>query len=32
MNDTMVTVVGNVATNVEYRETASGGWRVFDSP
>ncbi|WP_405808246.1 single-stranded DNA-binding protein [Streptomyces sp. NBC_00210] len=25
MNDTMVTVVGNVATNVEYRETATGG-------
>ncbi|MER7662394.1 MULTISPECIES: single-stranded DNA-binding protein [unclassified Streptomyces] len=25
MNDTMVTVVGNVATNVDYRETASGG-------
>ncbi|MEU9010952.1 single-stranded DNA-binding protein [Streptomyces sp. NPDC048479] len=25
MNDTMVTVVGNVATNVEYRESASGG-------
>jgi single-strand DNA-binding protein len=25
MNDTMVTVVGNVATNVEYRESATGG-------
>lgn len=25
VNDTMVTVVGNVATNVEYRESASGG-------
>ncbi|MEJ8635077.1 MULTISPECIES: single-stranded DNA-binding protein [Streptomyces] len=25
MNDTTVTVVGNVATNVDYRETASGG-------
>ncbi|MDH2393961.1 single-stranded DNA-binding protein [Streptomyces sp. HNM0663] len=29
MNDTMVTVVGNVATNVEYRETASGGMARF---
>ncbi|MFF8383359.1 single-stranded DNA-binding protein [Streptomyces kanasensis] len=25
MHDTLVTVVGNVATNVEYRETAGGG-------
>lgn len=25
MNDTMVTLVGNVATNVEYRESATGG-------
>ncbi|CAL9416727.1 single-stranded DNA-binding protein [Streptomyces sp. enrichment culture] len=25
MNDTLVTVVGNVATNVEYRETPTGG-------
>lgn len=25
MNDTMVTLVGNVATSVEYRETATGG-------
>lgn len=25
MNDTMVTVVGNVATNLEYRESATGG-------
>ncbi len=25
MSDTMVTVVGNAATNVEYRETATGG-------
>ncbi|MFI8289859.1 single-stranded DNA-binding protein [Streptomyces sp. ms191] len=25
MNDTMVTLVGNVATAVEYRDTASGG-------
>ncbi|MFI1399977.1 single-stranded DNA-binding protein [Streptomyces sp. NPDC020681] len=25
MNDTMVTVVGNVATNVEYRDSATGG-------
>ncbi|MFJ3905736.1 single-stranded DNA-binding protein [Streptomyces sp. NPDC090025] len=25
MNETTVTLVGNVATNVEYRETASGG-------
>ncbi|MEV4680243.1 single-stranded DNA-binding protein [Streptomyces kurssanovii] len=29
MNDTMVTVVGNVATNVEYRETATGGMARF---
>lgn len=29
MNDTMVTVVGNVATNVEYRETAGGGMARF---
>ncbi|MFV2118070.1 single-stranded DNA-binding protein [Streptomyces sp. Act-28] len=25
MNDTLVTVVGNVATNVEYRQTPAGG-------
>ncbi|MFD3942304.1 single-stranded DNA-binding protein [Streptomyces sp. NPDC058579] len=25
MNDTMVTLVGNVATSVEYRDTATGG-------
>ncbi|WP_149179238.1 single-stranded DNA-binding protein [Streptomyces sp. TRM49041] len=25
MNDTLVTIVGNVATNVEYRDTATGG-------
>ncbi|MET9955646.1 single-stranded DNA-binding protein [Streptomyces sp. NPDC006339] len=25
MNETMVTLVGNVATNVEYRETVTGG-------
>ncbi|MFC4609591.1 single-stranded DNA-binding protein [Streptomyces maoxianensis] len=29
MNDTMVTVVGNVATNVEYRESAAGGMARF---
>ncbi|ATW52579.1 single-stranded DNA-binding protein [Streptomyces xantholiticus] len=29
MNDTTVTVVGNVATNVEYRETATGGMARF---
>ncbi|MFI2367046.1 single-stranded DNA-binding protein [Streptomyces sp. NPDC018833] len=29
MNDTVVTVVGNVATNVEYRETATGGMARF---
>ncbi|MEU1281172.1 single-stranded DNA-binding protein [Streptomyces sp. NPDC005805] len=29
MNDTLVTVVGNVATNVEYRETAGGGMARF---
>ncbi|MFG3494190.1 single-stranded DNA-binding protein [Streptomyces sp. NPDC047928] len=29
MNDTMVTVVGNVATNVEFRETATGGVAKF---
>jgi single-strand DNA-binding protein len=29
MNDTMVTVVGNVATNVEYRESATGGMARF---
>ncbi|WP_175409809.1 single-stranded DNA-binding protein [Streptomyces sp. TRM64462] len=29
MNDTMVTVVGNVATSVEYRETATGGVAKF---
>ncbi|MER7044640.1 single-stranded DNA-binding protein [Streptomyces jumonjinensis] len=29
MNDTMVTVVGNVATQVEYRETATGGMARF---
>lgn len=29
MSDTMVTVLGNVATSVEYRETASGGMARF---
>ncbi|MEV3993017.1 single-stranded DNA-binding protein [Streptomyces sp. NPDC049837] len=29
MNDTMVTVVGNVATSVDYRETATGGMAKF---
>ncbi|WP_406000810.1 single-stranded DNA-binding protein [Streptomyces sp. NBC_00829] len=29
MNDTMVTVVGNVATNVEYRESVAGGMARF---
>lgn len=29
MHDTMVTVVGNVATQVEYRETATGGMARF---
>ncbi|MEW2551931.1 single-stranded DNA-binding protein [Streptomyces zhihengii] len=29
MNDTLVTVVGNVATNVEYRDTAAGGMARF---
>ncbi|MQS34827.1 single-stranded DNA-binding protein [Streptomyces katsurahamanus] len=29
MNDTMVTVVGNVATQVEYRETVTGGMARF---
>ncbi|MGW3628304.1 single-stranded DNA-binding protein [Streptomyces sp. NPDC000880] len=29
MNDTMVTVVGNVATNVEYRESTAGGMARF---
>jgi single-strand DNA-binding protein len=29
VNDTMVTVVGNVATNVEYRESAAGGMARF---
>ncbi|MFF8955935.1 single-stranded DNA-binding protein [Streptomyces sp. NPDC014894] len=29
MNDTMVTVVGNVATQVDYRETATGGMARF---
>ncbi|WP_344355916.1 single-stranded DNA-binding protein [Streptomyces gobitricini] len=29
MNDTMVTVVGNVATSVDYRETAAGGVAKF---
>ncbi|MGW6457016.1 single-stranded DNA-binding protein [Streptomyces sp. NPDC055078] len=29
MHDTMVTVVGNAATNVEFRETASGGMARF---
>ncbi|URM91354.1 single-stranded DNA-binding protein [Streptomyces sp. MRC013] len=29
MNDTLVTVVGNVATNVEYRETPAGGMARF---
>ncbi|ORT61973.1 single-stranded DNA-binding protein [Streptomyces sp. CB03238] len=29
MNDTMVTVVGNVATSVDYRDTAAGGVAKF---
>ncbi|MEU6059606.1 single-stranded DNA-binding protein [Streptomyces sp. NPDC047097] len=29
MNDTMVTVVGNVATAVEFRDTATGGFAKF---
>ncbi|MFD7611932.1 single-stranded DNA-binding protein [Streptomyces sp. NPDC059828] len=29
MNETMVTLVGNVATAVEYRESASGGYARF---
>ncbi|GGU41973.1 single-stranded DNA-binding protein [Streptomyces lavendofoliae] len=29
MNDTMVTVVGNVATSVDYRDTAAGGLARF---
>ncbi|MET7618168.1 single-stranded DNA-binding protein [Streptomyces sp. NPDC005408] len=29
MNDTMVTLVGNVATNVEYRESVAGGMARF---
>lgn len=29
MNDTLVTVVGNVATNVEFRDTAAGGMARF---
>ncbi|MER7106211.1 single-stranded DNA-binding protein [Streptomyces sp. NPDC000229] len=29
MNDTMVTVVGNVATSVDYRDTAMGGVAKF---
>ncbi|MGW1978427.1 single-stranded DNA-binding protein [Streptomyces sp. NPDC001889] len=29
MHDTMVTLVGNVATQVEYRETATGGMARF---
>jgi single-strand DNA-binding protein len=29
VNDTMVTVVGNVATNVDYRESAAGGMARF---
>ncbi|MEU3045284.1 MULTISPECIES: single-stranded DNA-binding protein [unclassified Streptomyces] len=29
MNDTMVTLVGNAATNVEYRDTAAGGMARF---
>ncbi|TDF44197.1 single-stranded DNA-binding protein [Streptomyces sp. WAC05374] len=29
MNDTMVTVVGNVATSVDYRDTATGGVAKF---
>ncbi|MFF0748847.1 single-stranded DNA-binding protein [Streptomyces sp. NPDC004267] len=29
MNETTVTLVGNVATNVEYRETVSGGMARF---
>lgn len=29
MNETMVTLVGNVATAVEYRESATGGWARF---
>ncbi|MGW1888528.1 single-stranded DNA-binding protein [Streptomyces sp. NPDC001970] len=29
MNETMVTLVGNVATGVEYRESASGGYARF---
>ncbi|GGZ26669.1 single-stranded DNA-binding protein 1 [Streptomyces inusitatus] len=29
MNDTLVTVVGNVATQVEYRDTATGGMARF---
>lgn len=27
MNETMVTLVGNAATAVEFRETATGEWR-----
>ncbi|MEE1753683.1 single-stranded DNA-binding protein [Streptomyces sp. SP18CS02] len=29
MNDTMVTLVGNVATSVEYRDTGTGGFAKF---
>lgn len=29
MNETMVTLVGNVATAVEYRDSANGGWARF---
>lgn len=31
MNETLVTLVGNAATAVEFRETAAGGWRASGS-